>query len=117
MTLLCEFTVPGQPVPKARPRVVAGRTYTPERTKRAEQRIAEYFKVAYPHLKPTWEPVSLSLTFSLKGLRTSDWDNLAKLVCDALNGKAWVDDKQIIHATVRIWWNRPEPCTHVEAYT
>ena len=29
-----------------------------------------------------------------------DWDNIAKVICDALNGIAWVDDSQIVSGTV-----------------
>lgn len=30
-----------------------------------------------------------------------DWDNVGKIVCDALNGIAWHDDAQVTQATVR----------------
>lgn len=40
-----EFTVPGQPVPKGRPRLGrGGHTYTPKNTKAAESRIAAAFR-------------------------------------------------------------------------
>lgn len=115
--LLCKFSVPGQPVPKARPRVVAGRVYTPKRTTDAEVRIAQYFWATHPQVRTTDRPISLVLVFRLKGAQTCDWDNLSKLVCDALNGKAWMDDRQIVYATVRVWPNQAEPSTYIEAYT
>ncbi len=34
---------------------------------------------------------------------TCDFDNLAKSVCDALKGIAWVDDCQVARATVEKW--------------
>ena len=35
--------------------------------------------------------------------QNGDFDNLAKAACDALNGKAWVDDRQIADCTVYRW--------------
>lgn len=121
MSLVCAFTVPGAPVPKARARVPRkGGAYTPERTKTAEERIGMYLKVAYPHMKPVAGPVSVALTFSMNGAQRGDWDNYSKLVCDALNGKAWVDDRQIIFATVRVHANLSAvsggPSTRIEVY-
>lgn len=108
MALICMFSVPGQPVPKARPRVVRGGTYTPPRTAEAEQRIAQYLKVAYPHLKPATGRLKVALTFHVKGVG-GDIDNYAKLVLDALNGRAWVDDKQIDGLVVSVWRKRADP--------
>lgn len=34
---------------------------------------------------------------------TPDFDNLAKSVCDALNGLLWRDDSLVCHATVEKW--------------
>lgn len=34
-----------------------------------------------------------------------DGDNILKAVCDALNGRAWADDAQIIRATVTKNWS------------
>lgn len=114
-TLVCSFIVPGQPVPKGRPRVVKGHAYTPARTIEAEKKIGQYLKAIYPHLRPVDGPVSVALTFWMKGAQTADWDNLAKLVCDALNGKVWLDDRQIVFATVRVY-QRSNPATNIEVY-
>lgn len=115
--LLCIFNVPGQPVPKARARVVRGHTFTPERTKTGEARVAERFKVNYPHMRPFADPVSVRLNFYLKGNPIGDWDNFAKLVCDALNGKAWLDDRQVIHADVAVYREALDPRTEIEIWT
>src|SRR6266498_5635691 len=45
--------------------------------------------------------------------RRCDWDNLAKLVCDALNGIAWRDDDQIAHALVVKGYDAANPRTEV----
>lgn len=41
-----KFPVPGKPVPKARPRVVNGRAFTPQRTKNYEKLVALHAKAA-----------------------------------------------------------------------
>lgn len=45
-----------------------------------------------------------------------DWDNLAKLVSDALNGIAWADDAAVVRAEVVKRYG-PEPQTIVEWWT
>ncbi len=108
MTLVCTFVVPGQPVPKARPRVVGQHAYTPVRTVAAEKRIGQYLKVAYPHLKPATGRLKVALMFHLSHAR-GDIDNYAKLVLDALNGRAWVDDQQIDTLVVSVLRNTADP--------
>jgi len=115
MTLLCAFTVPGAPVPKARARVVRGRAYTPRRTVDAEQRVANHLFVAYPHLRPSTGRLRVVLAFHLKGVR-GDSDNFCKLVMDALNGKAWVDDKQVDELTISVQRQSENPQTRVEVW-
>ena len=56
----------------------------------------------YPNLPPYEGPVCLALTFWTATRRGRDWDNLAKLFTDALNG----DDRQIIEASVHV--HRPD---------
>lgn len=97
------------PRAKQRPRahVVRGRavTFTPRETVEAEHRLAEQWDTA-----PIEGPIGVSIILmddkvnisvertpepdSIK-LRRGDIDNYAKLVLDALNGRAWLDDKQI----------------------
>ena len=36
----------------------------------------------------------------IKPTKKPDWDNIGKLVTDALNGIAWHDDAQIVKSTV-----------------
>lgn len=107
------FMVPGEPVPKARPRVVRGGTYTPPRTVEAEERVRQYIKVAYPHLRPAGCDYAVSLEFQFGGVGRGDWDNYAKLICDALNGVVWQDDHQIRRADVQLRRNFDTPCTIV----
>ena len=94
------FSVPGQPVPKARPRWGKGRTYTPLKTREAELAVAWEFKRQMGTQRWPWpldEETSLSCRFymaSAKG-RRADIDNLVKLVLDGLNGVAYTDDRWI----------------------
>ena len=94
------ITIDGDPISKGRPRVYHGHGVTPEQTRRAEKRVSDEFRRQYPFWQPYPGPIRISLTFWLANRRGRDWDNLAKLTTDALNGIAWVDDRQIIHADV-----------------
>ena len=106
---MAERTVLWTPRAKQRPRahVVGGRavTYTPRETMQAERDIANQWE---------WAPaegsiaVALELTDSYihitvesvpepinRKLLRGDIDNYGKLILDALNGRAWLDDRQI----------------------
>lgn len=89
------FTVPGPAVAKERPRHGGVHVWTPQRTKDFETDVAWSAKVA--RAKPNDGEIVVTLRFF--GCR-GDWDNLSKSVCDALNGIAYRDDRQIIEAHV-----------------
>ncbi len=97
-TSLLEFTVAGNPVPKARPRVLrSGITYTPKTTKEYEQRIAWSAKAAWgsnPVL--TQKGLGLWVRFGLEAMRP-DLDNLVKAVLDGMEGVVYRNDRQIWH--------------------
>ena len=95
-----ELVIPGDPVSKGRPRVYHGHGITPAKTKRAENLVYSEFRSQFPGFKPYPGPVIILLTFWLATRQGRDWDNLAKLTTDALNGVAWIDDRQIIQASV-----------------
>lgn len=90
---MVRFEVRGVPVPKARPRVVNGRTYTPARTLDAEKAIALTARVA--GVRPIVGPVVVRCWFFFADRRRRDLDNLIKTVMDALNEIAWADDSQV----------------------
>ena len=90
-----EFIVSGQPVPKARPRVYGKRGVTPKKTIDAETRVREAYLAGYPNYPIFEGNVILRCRFFLQDNRRVDVDNLLKLVQDALNGVAFVDDSQI----------------------
>jgi crossover junction endodeoxyribonuclease RusA len=98
------LTVPGDPIPKGRPRVYGnGKSrhgVTPERTMNAEHRIRAAFLSKYRDTEPITGDVYISLDFWMPDRAGKDWDNLAKLATDALNGVAYTDDRQIMLAIV-----------------
>ena len=101
------FEVKGNPVPKARARVVrsSGRTwaYTETRTKAWEQTIAVAARQAMLDAgmdAPLAGRLHLSFRFGREGRRPCDVDNLIKSATDAMNsGVVWLDDEQIDHLT------------------
>lgn len=113
---MIKFSIPGPPQGKGRPRTAPGqsRPYTPKETVLAEQRIRQIFKRKFPGMVPWTGPVMIRFTAvfeipksfnaalrnaCLEGrvyaTRKPDKDNIEKLISDALNGIAWVDDSQI----------------------
>lgn len=118
---MIEFEVPGPAVAKARARIYRSPSghsmaYTPKKTVNYENYIKMCFQSAKP---PSWEPytgpVALNIrvyeqipaSFSKKrrqmaldGLifpeKKPDWDNYGKIFSDALNGLAYLDDKQVV---------------------
>lgn len=128
MTRTVTLRLPGTPTPKGRPRFTrTGRAYTDARTVAAEQSILAAWLLAAGTPPPHTGPVSVDLiaTFApasswpkwraaraIAGAwpHTSrpDLDNLVK-VLDGLNGRAWLDDSQIVHLTARKQYgNKPE---------
>ena len=108
------FTVPGQPVPKARARTVRGHSYTPEPTRRYERAVAVLAQAA--GLRPTTAPIVLTVVAYMGDRRRRDVDNIAKAIQDALNGVAYADDSQIVdlHAHKRIDRDYPRAVVTVE---
>ena len=107
------FTVPGQPVGKARARVTRHGTYTPATTVGYEERIIVAARsVDRPALAPEGAAVRLSILFRFampkswsktkrdclshnRHTQKPDLDNLLKAVKDALNGVCYFDDAQV----------------------
>lgn len=126
---LFSLIVRGQPVGKPRPKatVVGGhaRVYTPSAGQRYEYMVREAFLTSHPQLSPSRMPLRVEIKAffglnkadydskgnpnksgraKLSGARACakkpDFDNIAKIVVDALNGIAWADDCQIVSASV-----------------
>lgn len=123
------FLIPGPPQGKARPRVVRGaggrvHTYTPDGTAAYEQLVREQYRkaaripaggVQFPdeaaiRLTVTAGfpvPKSASrknrarmLAGEIRPAKRPDFDNIGKIIADALNGVAYRDDAQIVEAQV-----------------
>lgn len=108
------YVFPGEPVPKGRPRSNrSGHTYTPARTKQAEEAIRWQLKAQ--GAKPTSEPVYVTVCFDCKSA-TSDLDNLLKLVLDASQDLLFENDRQVveIHAYLERGSDHPETRLVVE---
>ncbi len=117
---MVELIVPGEPVGKGRPRftVQGGRAiaYTPKATKEYEDIIKQLYILQYNEMQFVEdEPLELEiracygipkstskalrermLSEDIACVKKPDIDNVVKIVCDALNGLAYSDDKQII---------------------
>lgn len=112
-----KIVIPGEPVAKGRPRFGNGRTYTPEKTQRWEQmagwqaRLQGAQVMAGPlrvrleavfRVPRSWSKAKAAAAArgEIPHVSKPDIDNLMKAL-DSLNGIAWVDDAQIVEATVR----------------
>jgi Holliday junction resolvase RusA-like endonuclease len=105
--LLLDLQINGEPTPKTRVRFGKGRAYTTPNVLAAEREIEI---LARQQVKtPARGPVALHVDFYMGNARKVDWDNLAKLVCDALNGIVWDDDSQIVRADVGKFVDRAKP--------
>lgn len=123
------FTVPGEPQGKSRPRVVRGKdgrthSYTPEKTAQYEALIRREYRrqggVRFPDgavlsvRLVAWYAVPKSaskqrraamLAGELLPTKKPDLDNIAKAICDALNGIAYHDDAQIVELYAEKRWD------------
>jgi crossover junction endodeoxyribonuclease RusA len=107
--------IPGQPVPKGRPRVYRGKGVTPKKTREAENIISgtalrECNKL---HWGSTTAPVAAKIYFYLSKARgrVPDLDNLVKLVLDGCQGIVFKDDSQIHHMLATRYRDCPEAYT------
>ena len=115
------FTVFGNPIPKARPRVriQAGQkahAYTPLRTRNWEAEVKDAARAVMGGRDPLTGPVGVELRIWRGDRRRADGDNMEKAVTDACNEIVWGDDDQIVEmhrykgldrenprAEVRVW--------------
>lgn len=115
-----QFTVPGRPQGKARPRFADGHAYTPQSTRHYERTVAMAAARVIRHAAD-WSqagpkavhisaffPVARSLSKVEKTRRMGsaythkpDADNIAKAILDGINGIAFCDDSQVVELHVR----------------
>lgn len=130
MSKCVRIVIPGQPVPKERPRATRrGHIYTPKKTKDYEELVKQIYKAKYRNaIFEKNVPLSMDI-IAYFGIPKSDSkakkkkksngeilptikadaDNICKIIMDALNGVAYMDDKQItdIHVLKRYSDNTP----------
>lgn len=102
-------------VGKQRPRMTkGGHVYTPKETEDAEKLIrGEWLKQHGTKYAGHEGPIYLDVTTRRELVKSNpkrnagrsdtgkpDFDNVLKLVCDALNGIAYQDDKQIVYSSM-----------------
>jgi Holliday junction resolvase RusA-like endonuclease len=114
------FTVPGRPVPKARPRVTRRGTYTPKRSAAYEALVARAAWCAGVSIITA--PIRLMVLARFKVAKSwpakiregricgphtqrPDGDNILKAIKDALNGVAYADDALVWSATIEKIWD------------
>lgn len=93
---------------KQRPRFSKGHAYKTTKEGLHEEAIALAFEEAGGMSAPKGVPVSVRIEACMANKKREgdpftskpDADNIAKLVLDALNGRAWHDDAQVVNLTV-----------------
>lgn len=120
--MVIRFAVPGEPKGKGRPRLGrSGHAYTPHDTANYENLVKVCFRDAYPDHIPLDADVAVRMRMvayytipkstskkrklamlleHIHPLKKPDCDNIAKIICDALNGIAYHDDSQIYSLNV-----------------
>jgi Holliday junction resolvase RusA-like endonuclease len=127
-----QFTIPGQPVAKGRPKFTVqggfAKVYTPKKTADYEALIAGIATRAMAGRTPSAAPIEVMLELrmeiptswtkakrlaasigTVRATKKPDADNVLKGVKDACNGIVWVDDSQVVVITVRKLYHA-EPC-------
>lgn len=117
-----EFTVPGEPRGKGRPRFTkAGGSYTPKETVYYENHVktcytsqgGRYFEGAISAHIDVYMGIPQSKSIKRKAMMAAgqirptkkpDIDNVAKVILDSLNKIAYHDDSAVVECIVRKWY-------------
>ena len=129
---MIKLTIPGEPCAKQRPRMTKqGHTYTPQKTVNYETLVRELYILQNFRQQLEGELVMTVRAYftipksaskkkaadmvggRIRPTKRPDWDNVGKIISDALNGLAYHDDSQIVTATVEKWYSA-EPRVEVE---
>ena len=121
---MIKLTIPGEPCAKQRPRTTKqGHTYTPQKTVNYETLVRQLYITqnfrkqlegalkmtvrayfAIPKSDSNKKAYQKSIGI-IRPTKRPDWDNVGKVISDALNGLAYHDDSQIVSATVEKWYS------------
>lgn len=108
-----------------------GRNYTPKQTRLAEEAVRKAYRAEHEDhgdfdgivtvAIETFRPLAKSNPKYWVGradLGKPDWDNIAKLVMDGMNGAVWGDDSQVAEVHVVKWPRRRgiEPHMDIQVY-
>jgi Holliday junction resolvase RusA-like endonuclease len=120
------FFVPGTPQAKQRARIHNGRAYTPDKTTGYETEIIHAYLEKYGNFSfQDKTPLNMIIIAMFKKAKTSklshptgkDWDNIGKIVGDALNKVAYDDDRNIVKGTVeKIFSDQEGVVVHIKKY-
>ena len=128
---MINFTIKGKPQGKARPRFrKIGNyvsTYNTKQTKDYEELVKisvteqckdkldkEYTGLVKMHIKAYFKPnksvskKQYNLLIGTKFLKKPDSDNIAKIICDSLNGLAYKDDSQVALLNIEKYYGEEE---------
>lgn len=128
---MIKLIIPGPPCAKQRPRVYGRHAVTPEKTVNYETLVKQLYIIEHhgkqlegqlqmtvrayfeiPKSKSQKQAHNMSIGVE-RPTKKPDWDNIGKIISDALNGLAYHDDSQIVTATVEKWYST-EPRVEVE---
>ena len=115
-----QFTIPGKPFAKQRPRATRqGRVYTPAATVSFERQVGQIAATmfsapmagpvrltveAYFPIPPSWSKRRQAEAVGAWHVQKPDVDNVVKAICDGLNRIAWADDGQVAEVVARKRW-------------
>lgn len=130
------FFIPYEPMGKERPRAYSchGHTqvYTPYKTREYEEMIKTIYSLQVGHKRfpddaeilleiiacfsvpksANKEKRRLMISGDIRPKKKPDYDNIAKIITDALNGVAYKDDAQIVSAEIHKRYSA-KPCVYV----
>lgn len=122
--IILQLTVPGNPVPCPRPRVVRiknfVRAFIPKPARDYISMVewlitVENRKKTSPH--DALLPFGLTATFYRSDKRRCDMDNMLKSLMDAItNAEIWNDDSQLIEASLKKRYDKTNPRVEFELY-
>jgi Holliday junction resolvase RusA-like endonuclease len=124
---MIKLTIPGEPIGKARARVTKWGTFTPEQTLSYESLLKAmyyekhngvflegnlrlicnaFFSIPASATKKKKELMEQNV---IRPTKKPDWDNIGKIVTDALEKLAYKNDSQFVDATVMKWYTTEMP--------
>ncbi|MES2346710.1 MAG: RusA family crossover junction endodeoxyribonuclease [Pseudomonadota bacterium] len=132
---MIQFTIPGQPVAKGRPKFTVrggfASAYTPAKTKAYETLVAGIATRAMAGRPPSDRAIEVLLELRMqipvswskkkqvaasagkvRATKKPDIDNVVKSILDASNGIVWIDDAQVVVLTVRKLYHA-DPCVMI----